>query len=86
MTSPACVEDWLRAAYADITREKPRDLMAAMAERCRQKAASVAGLRNTELRASTPLSDDRDYTKDPQMFAYQRIRELGVPHFLWYVA
>ena len=89
VTSAACVRDWLQAAYADVLREKPLDPMAALADRCRQKAASVASSTSSSASlAQSPadLAATGDILGlDPQRLACRRVRELGVPHFLWYV-
>ena len=88
MTSPACVSDWLRAAYADVLRDKPTDPMASLAQRCRQKATSVALLGSSGAAASpsttrNPAASSSTSGRDPQMSACRSVRELGVPHFLW---
>lgn len=90
MVSPACVSDWLQAAFADVLREKPCNPMAAMAERCRGKAASLKASGNTGAKRSVVLptdglaaTNDAASRRDPRMVACRSVREMGVPHFLW---
>jgi hypothetical protein len=93
MTSRTCVSDWLQAAYAEVVRLEPDDPMAALAARCRNKAASLgmappllppplatAGAAGA---AGAGMGTDELARNDPRMIACRKLRELGVPHFLW---
>ena len=90
MTSRACVSDWLQAAYAEVVRLEPDDPMAALAARCRNKAASL-GMAPPVLpppvaaagAAGAGMGTDELARNDPRMIACRKLRELGVPHFLW---
>ena len=81
LSSRACVADWLERAYAEVLQEQPPDPMAALAERCRVKAATLKPPPPTTV--ASPASPASAAGADPRMLACRQLRELCVPHFLW---
>jgi len=75
------VRTFLESAYAEVLREQPPDPMAALAERCRAKAASLAAVQAPPVANRTPAASSVGMQSN-KSFIKKKLQVQKVPEFL----